>query len=262
MKNFTRNILPVFGILSLSVNADTTGEFFSQPQKLCSALASEGLSTGGWKASTGEENTWLCMTQLLPFGAVSANGSKNNIAFYVNGENSARAYDIRIKININNPKDKKSAFTHLSKMTNTLFKTVGEPVPEELDMALSKQQPTSLNVSYGRVELILEPGRIESYKVVLTDAKYSAGKEKSRIQSTGDFEACRAVVAKAAGYSESFLSGDGEPIQESGYISFMLKGKGNDLFFCEVSLNRHYKIKAALNGKKFPLKYIAEGIID
>jgi hypothetical protein len=48
------------------------------------------------------------------------------------------------------------------------------------------------------------------------------------------------------------------PPKKRGYKSFMLKGRGKDLFFCEVHPGRRYKVKAALNGN-FPFKYIAEG---
>jgi len=252
-----RSITVVFVLLANAFNVHAAGEFFGQPQRLCSALSSEGLGTEGWKASKGIPGEWLCMTPLMPFGAVGSNGLENNIAFYVNGNNPSRANDIRIKININNPSERKAAFTRLDRATKALLKAIGEPMPKELANALSQQKPVSLDVSYGRAELVFEPGRIDSFKVLLTDAKHVAAKEQARSSSTDNFEACKAVVAKTVGYSASLLSGDGEPTQESGYKSFMLKGRGKDLFFCEVHPSRHYKIKAALNGN-FPFKYIAE----
>lgn len=103
-----------------------------------------------------------------------------------------------------------------------------------------------------------EPGRIDSFKVVLTDARFLAAKQQTRNSSAGEFSSCKAAVAKAAGYSASLLSGDGEPVQESGYKSFMLKGCGKDLFFCEAYSGGRYKVKAALNGN-FPFRYIVEG---
>ena len=48
------------------------------------------------------------------------------------------------------------------------------------------------------------------------------------------------------------------PIQEAGYKSYMIEGRGKDLFFCEVYSGGRYKIKAELNGN-YPFKYIAEG---
>ena len=253
-----RSITVMLVILVSAFSVQAAGEFFGQPQKLCSALASEGLSTEGWKVSRDLPGDWYCMTPLTRFGSTGTNGLENNIAFYVNGTSPSRANDIRIKININNPAERQSAFTRLERATKTLLKAIGEPIPAELAKALSQQKPVSLNANYGRVELVLVPDRIDSFIVVLTDAKHLAEKDQARRSSAGDFEACKAVVAKSVGYSASLLSGDGEPIQEAGYTSFLLKGRGKDLFFCEVHQGRHYKIRAGLNGK-FPFKYIAEG---
>jgi hypothetical protein len=101
------------------------------------------------------------------------------------------------------------------------------------------------------------PG-IDERLFVLTPKAVLAAADRIRKSSSGNFNACKIVVSKAAGYSESLISGDGEPVQETGYKSFMLKGRGKDLFFCEVHPGGRYKVKAALNGS-FPFKYIAEG---
>ena len=82
--------------------------------------------------------------------------------------------------------------------------------------------------------------------------------QQTRNSFAGDFGLCKTAVGKTAGYSASLLSGDGEPVQESGYKCFMLKGQGKDLFFCEVYSGGRYKVKAALGGN-FPFRYIAEG---
>jgi Family of unknown function (DUF6030) len=254
-----RSITVMLVILIGTVSVQAAGEFFGQPQKLCSALASDGLSTEGWKVSRDLPGDWYCMTPLTRFGSIGTSGLDNNIAFYVNGTSPSRAHEIRIKININNPAERKAAFTRLERATKTLLKAVGEPVPAELAKALSQQKPVSLNANYGRVELVLVPQRIyDSFIVVLTDAKHLAEKDQARRSSAGDFEACKAVVAKSVGYSASLLSGDGVPLQEAGYKSFTLSGRGKDLFVCEVHPDRRYKVKASLNGK-FPFKYIAEG---
>jgi hypothetical protein len=183
---------------------------------------------------------------------------ENNIAFYVNGTTSNRANDIRIKININNSQESNQAFSRLDSATKTLFRAISQPVPPELSKAMSQQKAISVRTAFGKAELILEPGRIDSFKVVLTDAGFLSAKEQTRNSSAGDFGSCKVAVGKAVGYSASLLSGDGEPIQESGYKSFMLKGQGKDLFFCEVHSGGRYKINAALGGN-FPFRYIADG---
>jgi hypothetical protein len=100
--------------------------------------------------------------------------------------------------------------------------------------------------------------KIDERLLVLTPKAVLAAKEQLHKSSANDFNTCKTAVPKAIGYPESLLSGDGEPTQEAGYKSFMLKGRGQDLFFCEVHAGGRYKVKAALNGN-FPFKYIAEG---
>lgn len=100
--------------------------------------------------------------------------------------------------------------------------------------------------------------KIDERLLVLTPKTILTAQAQLRNSSTEEFNACKAEVSKAVRYPVSQLSGDGEPIQESGYKSYMIKGRGKDLFFCEVYSGSRYKIKAALNGK-YPFKYIAEG---
>jgi hypothetical protein len=240
------------------LSSNNRNDFFGQPQQLCSALANVGLKTTGWKASRSMPGEWLCMTNLVPFGLVGPFGMENNIAYYVNGTSSGRANDIRIKINVNNSSQSKQAFDRFETATLSLFTSISEEIPNELKQAISHQTPTSFSTNFGRVELIHEPGRIDSYKVVLTDAKYLAQRNQLRTGAASVFESCKNVTARAVGYSVSNISGDGDPIQNSDHKSFMLKGRGKDLFFCEVYPGNKYKIKAALNGK-FPFKDIANG---
>lgn len=70
--------------------------------------------------------------------------------------------------------------------------------------------------------------------------------------------ACRARVSEAAGYPANLVFVDADPVQETGYKSFMARGRGKDRFFCEVHPDNRYRVKAALDGN-FPFKYIAEG---
>lgn len=91
--------------------------------------------------------------------------------------------------------------------------------------------------------------------------KRLASKEKTRVESSSDYDRCKTVTAKAAGYDAKSLKGDGDPVQEPSYKSFYFEGRGGDLFFCEVHSGGKYKVKAALKGN-FPFKYIAQGSFD
>jgi hypothetical protein len=118
---------------------------------------------------------------------------------------------------------------------------------------------TSIEVGAYQIAYTYTRGpKIDERLLMLTPKAALAAQEQLRNSSAGEFDTCKAAVSKAVGYPVSQLSGDGEPIQESGYKSYMIKGRGKDLFFCEVYPGRRYKIKAALNGN-YPFKYIAEG---
>jgi hypothetical protein len=65
------------------------------------------------------------------------------------------------------------------------------------------------------------------------------------------------ALNKKGAYSKG-LSGDGEPVEETGYLSFMVKGGGRDMFFCEAYPDGQYKIKAAYDGK-YPFRDVASG---
>lgn len=234
------------------------GDFFAQPEKLCNALKSEGLQTQGWKPSNSVPGEFICMTSLISFGIEGPSGMPSNIAFYVNGTQSDRANDVRIKVNINNPSTRKEAFQKLRSATSALFKAFDGSIPSQLEKALLNEKPVSFETSFGKAELVYESGRIDGFKVVLTNKAFSAQEKEATAASAGDFESCKSVVARAVGYSASNLQGDGKPIEEQGYKSFMLKGNNKDLFFCEVHPGGKYLVRAALGGQ-FPFKPIAEG---
>lgn len=82
---------------------------------------------------------------------------------------------------------------------------------------------------------------------------------RRRLQKISDeslaYGKCLEATAKVIGYSSLEISGDGLPVKENGYSSFLLKGRGKDLFFCEFHSDGSIKVKAAINGK-YPFKYI------
>lgn len=183
---------------------------------------------------------------------------QGNIAYYISATSFDRANEIRIKVNINNPDEKDLAFAKLQSATNKFFQFVGQPVPAQLATALTQKIPQVVTASFGQAALELQPGRIDSYVVVLKEATFVAAKKASIQAVASEFYLCKKAVGSAVGYTEAAITGDGSPVMEATHKSFMLKGQGKDLFFCEVYAGGKYKIKAAINGV-FPFKYIAEG---
>ena len=170
-------------LCAISLHTAAANDFFGQPQHLCSALASEELRTKGWKPNKAIPGEWSCMTTFIPFGTAGSNGMENNISFYVNGANPNRANDIRIKINVNNAHERTQAFSRLNSATKSLFKAISQPIPSELSKAISQQKPISINTSFGKIELILKPGEIDSFKVVLAITHSSSPKKQTKTNS-------------------------------------------------------------------------------
>lgn len=231
---------------------------FKSPRTLCTALQPEGITTGGWKPSSAKPGEWMCASSLVPFGTNKAGGMQGNIAYYINATAFDRANEIRIKININNPDEKDLAFAKLQSAINKFFKFVGQPVPAQLTTAITQKKPQVITAPFGQAALEFQPGLIDSYVVALKEASFVAANKASVQASTGEFALCKKAVGKAVGYAEAAITGDGSAVMEPTYKSYMLKGQGKDLFFCEVHAEGKYKIKAAINGV-FPFRYIAEG---
>lgn len=256
MKKTAMTMCLLFSMVPLAAMAQDS--VFKSPRTLCTALQSEGLTTEGWKPSKANPSEWTCMSTLVPFGTSKAGGMQGNIAYYINATAFDRANEIRIKININNPDERELAFAKLQSAINKFFQFVGQPVPAQLVSALSQKKPQVVTASFGQAALELQPGRIDSYVVVLKEASFVAAQKASIQAATSEFVFCKKAVSRAVGYAEASITGDGSPVVEPTYKSFMLKGQGKDLFFCEVHAGGKYKVKAAINGA-FPFKYIAEG---
>lgn len=103
--------------------------------------------------------------------------------------------------------------------------------------------------------------KIDEHLLVLKPIKEVIIQNEEKNTFSNDFERCRKVVAKLAGYSVDNLTGDGSPVKEANHISFFIKGRGKDKFFCELHPNNQYKVRAALNGL-YPFKVIGQGYFE
>ena len=244
----------------LSTNVPIGETLFATPEKLCRSLAAEGLRADDWHKSKAFPGEYLCMTTLVPFGPAGPSGLASNIAFYVYGSSREAADEIRVKININERTTRVEAFKRVESASTILHETFGLVVPPQLRTALADAQPTELPTAYGSAALIYESGNIDSFIVVLKSSASIAAKQEKIGLARSDYERCRQAASNATGHTAQNLIGDGDPVEESGYISFFLKGPNRDQLFCEVHANARYKIKAALGGK-YPFRYIDEGTL-
>ena len=156
-------------LYSISFHVAAANNLFNQPQRLCSALVSDGLRTQGWKSNIVAPGEWSCTTTLVPFGTAGSNGMENNIAFHAYGTSPNQANSIRLKININNDKERTQAFSRFNSTIKSLFKALAQPIPQELLDAISQQKPVLISTSFVKIELMLKPNpQIDSIKAVLT----------------------------------------------------------------------------------------------
>ena len=190
-------------------------------------------------------------------------GSAETVKFFINEEKDVGSVkniklmwnDWFIDIGYGKHADKKVAEKYVK-----IFAILYAPkMKKKLTSVFFSNSNTTLRVGNYQIAYTYSRGpKIDERLLVLTPKEVLEAQEQLRNSSKNEFNACKVVVSKIVGYSASQLSGDGEPIQEPGYKSYMIKSRGKDLFFCEVYPDGSYKIKAALNGK-YPFKYISGG---
>jgi hypothetical protein len=185
-----------------------------------------------------------------------------NLAYYVVGDSPARAHTAKLVLNVNDPRTKSEGLLRLAAAAQSLAEATSPPLPPEISAALRSGKP--LRVTRGAVTFAVESERtrIETFSFLLLDSTAAIAKERDRAaavrSSAGTFAGCKNAIARELSYPLPSLSGDGEPLQEAGYQSFMVSGRNRDVFFCETYPDGTYRIKAAFAGQ-YPFKYVASG---
>jgi hypothetical protein len=154
--------------------------------------------------------------------------------------------------------DKKQAKEFL----NSFIKLYASNIKDELAKAFFGTENKKFNVQDAIIDYEYSKGpKIDRHHLVLQPIKEIDNQKAEKISYSNDFERCRQVVSKLAGYSVDKLTGDGAPVKEVNHISFFIKGRGKDKFFCELHPNNQYKVRAALNGL-YPFKVIGQGYFE
>lgn len=226
----------------------------SDPQRLCRVLEKSGLGTRSWRA---DELGAHCSSDYQDIGPTGPSGLATNLAYYVEGPNLRQGEVAKLVLNINNTATRSDGLRRLADTADTLFDATAFSKPAGLRKTILAGRSLKRASGSVIVQVKKETSRISTYKVEIEDA---AAVERRRILAegaTGLFRRCKSAIKKDLSYTSS-LSGDGEPIEETGYTSFMVEGRGKDLFFCEVYPDGSYKIKAAFDGN-YPFKYVSSG---
>lgn len=243
---------------SSSIPSDELASF-STPRQLCAALEAHGLPTRSWKS---DGIDWSCSSDYRSVGP-SAATIPTNISFYVIGDSPTTAHTAKLVLNVNNPVTRDEGLRQLDELATALMQATVFEAPPTLAEFISNGEPVEIDSDDERYAVEWERTKIDTYRLIVSDLAAledrAASKAVSVQNAAGLFESCKDAIARDLGnYSRSALQGDGEPIQEPGYQSFMLEGRDGDLFFCEVYPDGTYKIKAAF-ARQFPFKYVASG---
>lgn len=145
--------------------AGVAADPFADPVGLCSALAGEGLGTRGWKNMDYE---YSCTAPYVSFGPTGATGMQSNLAYYVIGDSSKRARQIKLVMNLNAPGGAQIGRTKLASATTALFGKLGQPMPAGLLAAVKAGKPFTAKQAYGNVEHKVERSRIETWSVIVS----------------------------------------------------------------------------------------------
>ena len=229
----------------------------SDPQRLCRILEGVGLGTRSWRA---DELGAHCASDYRDIGPPGSSGLATNLAYYVEGPDLRQGEIAKLVLNINNKATRSEGLRQLADTADALFAATAYPKPNGLREAILSGRTFERKSGAVIARVRKETSRISTLKVEIEDA---AAVERRKILAEGAvglFRRCKSAIKKDLSYTSS-LSGDGEPIEETGYTSFMVEGRGKDLFFCEVYPNGSYKIKAAFDGN-YPFKYVSSGAFE
>ena len=226
----------------------------SEPQRLCRVLEDAGLVTRSWRA---DELGAHCASDYQDIGSPGTSGLSTNLAYYVEGPNLQQGEVAKLVLNINNKATRSDGLRQLADMADALFAATAFSKPTGLREAILAGRSFEHRSDSVIVRVKKETSRISTYKVEVEDTATVAHRRILAEGAAGLFRRCKSAIEEDLSYT-SPLSGDGEPIEETGYTSFMVEGCGKDLFFCEVYPDGTYRVKAAFGGN-YPFKYVSSG---
>jgi hypothetical protein len=149
-------------------------------------------------------------------------------------------------------------YQEAKRLVSVVLERYAPGIAEDVTTAFFARQSVKKSAGQFRVTLTHSRGpAIDEHLLTIEDEPFLERRQLLARGSAGLFERCKEAISRDLSYSGT-LSGDGEPIQEAGYKSFMLEGSGRDIFFCEVYPDGTYKVKAAMGGE-FPFKYVSSG---
>lgn len=130
---------------NLSIAGGTGLNKILPPQKACSFLQAKGLTSEGWGELGGGE--YGCPSVQKEFGIDTKTFYRNDIRYYVTSTNG-KLSELKLFVNVNNPKDHTSAKKELLSTTQELLSNIGiKSIPAELTKGINDLQNTELSAN-------------------------------------------------------------------------------------------------------------------
>ena len=237
---------------------------FANPDKVCSALAAEGLAPIGSGWSDEDLGYFNCFSDDLNVttGSLTTVGDVPNSLYYgAESQSKDRVETITLNADVFNTAKAAPAVKRLGEMAVILFKRLGLEMPGGLAAAIAGGKDTSYTMPYGVVKLSRETyNRGYGLKLTIEDALHLENKAAAVAGAVDVVARCQEIIGKLRGYPAKDVVGDGEPTAVDGGQSFLFEGRGGDIFFCEIFDDGTYTISAAIGGE-FPFKDIDSGTL-
>jgi len=193
---------------------------FNTPKELCSILSKNGIGKlsdwKDWEDGLG----FVASSSYYQFGSKNDGvGLENNIAYYLSGKENL-VEELKIKLNINNGKEKNNALEMLVKTTQETFYAIGlDPITATtIKTAINNSQPFEAEYGNYYISYIIDQNKIETCEV-------------------------KVITKNNKPYSQNFenLKNAVNSLRGSGQIKFVGLKDGNDVNIRYVSDYEEYK---------------------
>jgi len=120
---------------------------------------------GKWRDD--EMGGFMSITNYYTFGE----NELNNLAYYLESDNSDYVTTLKLVLNINNKSEKGQALNKLTEVAEKTFKVLNLDFPGELQKAIKKEKPLIIDGDNFTSELKLEKSKIDTWTIKITTKK-------------------------------------------------------------------------------------------
>jgi len=141
-------------------------EIFNDVESTRAKLSTVGIGDlGKWRDD--EMGGFMSITSYYTF----VESELNNLAYYLESDNSNYVTSLKLVLNINNKAGKGQALTKLTEVTEKTFNVLSLPLPDELLKSIKNEKPLIIDGENFTSELKLEKSKIDSWTIKITTKK-------------------------------------------------------------------------------------------